>query len=473
MFRGMMGLMEDNNEMSRTFNGKGLDDAFTDAELAQLWDGLRDIPFSEDMDSDEISEEPYYFFPVNTPKEEIWHWFDARHSKGLVDGLMYKNRLKESVSVVSPRIMDILVEDAFGAGEITPQVPTEFDIASVLLETAVDKELGESGHEYTLPEHSWEHRVNNFLTGGTNSKIISEFLNAHKSEWESGKGDWVESVAGDSLLSEQTRVYDFAYNIVHPLEEAKEDSEKPEDIKVKHPGILDIPAGRHFYEMPEEHYIKLAKDKGKAAVMRALENLHRWNKEKHPGVASKAGKIINALKNSLEWQNLDKEKNESVIVEKSSTDEYQEGFLAGENGEDTKPGISGADSMYLKGYGDGKSSRGIQSNEEYVNSDGESDEAETYLGRWKGTPESADVNAVDPDNMPEQVTEWQQGYLDASLDKEARFPDSPEYMSGYEQKLSRMPNQGDKEAMEGKLYNPAKVPEGQIWDLVEKEIYNL
>jgi len=75
-----------------------------------------------------------------------------------------------------------------------------------------------------------------------------------------------------------------------------------EDIKVKHPGILDIPAGKKFYQMPLKHYIDLARRKGKAAIMRGLSNLARWNKSKAPDLASKARDIIDKLKGNGEWE---------------------------------------------------------------------------------------------------------------------------------------------------------------------------
>ena len=28
-------------------------------------------------------EEPYLHFPAGTHREEIWHWFDEQHSKGV------------------------------------------------------------------------------------------------------------------------------------------------------------------------------------------------------------------------------------------------------------------------------------------------------------------------------------------------------------------------------------------------------
>lgn len=51
--------------------------------------------------------------------------------------------------------------------------------------------------------------------------------------------------------------------------------------KVKHPGILEIGEDGVMSKSPD-YFIKLAKTKGKAPVVRALMNLYRWNKSKNP-----------------------------------------------------------------------------------------------------------------------------------------------------------------------------------------------
>ena len=52
-----------------------------DAELERLWDEFADVPMNPET---EKMEEPFLHFPVGTDREEIWHWFDDRHSKGVV-----------------------------------------------------------------------------------------------------------------------------------------------------------------------------------------------------------------------------------------------------------------------------------------------------------------------------------------------------------------------------------------------------
>lgn len=75
-------------------------------------------------------------------------------------------------------------------------------------------------------------------------------------------------------------------------------NEQAPKVEVEHTGILEIPEGKSFNQMPIKHFRSLMKRKGRAPVMRALLNLERWNKgrEGHAHVAAHARKIINALK---------------------------------------------------------------------------------------------------------------------------------------------------------------------------------
>jgi len=76
------------------------------------------------------------------------------------------------------------------------------------------------------------------------------------------------------------------------------------DIKVTHPGVLDVPEGKSFSSLPLSHFIDIAKSKGKGEVMKALLNLERWNKEKDPSVSKAARGIIDKLESSNEWKNI-------------------------------------------------------------------------------------------------------------------------------------------------------------------------
>ena len=51
-----------------------------DKALEELWGQLEDIPMNPET---EQLEEPFMHFPAGTDKEDIWHWFDERYSKGI------------------------------------------------------------------------------------------------------------------------------------------------------------------------------------------------------------------------------------------------------------------------------------------------------------------------------------------------------------------------------------------------------
>lgn len=56
-----------------------------DAALKELWDAFGDVPMNPET---ECMEAPFLGFPAGTHREDIWRWFDERHSKG-VAYLMY------------------------------------------------------------------------------------------------------------------------------------------------------------------------------------------------------------------------------------------------------------------------------------------------------------------------------------------------------------------------------------------------
>ena len=57
-----------------------------DAELEKLWNEFADIPM--DPTTEKI-EAPFLHFEAGTEREDIWHWFDQRYSKG-VAFLLYR-----------------------------------------------------------------------------------------------------------------------------------------------------------------------------------------------------------------------------------------------------------------------------------------------------------------------------------------------------------------------------------------------
>lgn len=67
------------------------DTEYTDKQLEALWDQFADIPMDPET---ERMEEDFLCFPIRTHREEIWHWFDERHSKG-VYYLLYERASKQ------------------------------------------------------------------------------------------------------------------------------------------------------------------------------------------------------------------------------------------------------------------------------------------------------------------------------------------------------------------------------------------
>jgi len=69
----------------------GLDEieplADRNVELEELWAAFCDLPMNPET---ECMEAPFLSFPVGTHREEVWHWFDERHSRG-VHHLLYRD----------------------------------------------------------------------------------------------------------------------------------------------------------------------------------------------------------------------------------------------------------------------------------------------------------------------------------------------------------------------------------------------
>lgn len=59
----------------------------SDKELEKLWEKFEDVPMDPVT---ECMEAPFLDFPAGTHREEIWHWFDERHSEG-VAYLLYEH----------------------------------------------------------------------------------------------------------------------------------------------------------------------------------------------------------------------------------------------------------------------------------------------------------------------------------------------------------------------------------------------
>lgn len=59
---------------------------YTDTELEKLWEDFWDVPMNPET---EVMTADFLHFSKGTHREEIWKWFDSKHSKG-VHFLLYK-----------------------------------------------------------------------------------------------------------------------------------------------------------------------------------------------------------------------------------------------------------------------------------------------------------------------------------------------------------------------------------------------
>lgn len=70
----------------------GLDDIETlkdrDKKLEDLWERFADVPINPETGN---IEDDFAGWKSGTNREEIWHWFDERHSKGIVYLLLEYN----------------------------------------------------------------------------------------------------------------------------------------------------------------------------------------------------------------------------------------------------------------------------------------------------------------------------------------------------------------------------------------------
>jgi hypothetical protein len=79
-------------------------------------------------------------------------------------------------------------------------------------------------------------------------------------------------------------------------------------VKSKNLGITELPQGAwDDWGMKDlvAHFIKIAKEKGKSAMSKAILNIERWNKKQNPKLADKARSVMDALKKSEQWLSIE------------------------------------------------------------------------------------------------------------------------------------------------------------------------
>lgn len=80
----------------------------------------------------------------------------------------------------------------------------------------------------------------------------------------------------------------------------KEVEEQKVKIKVEKPGVLGVPEGKNVDDLPYSHFLSMAKAKGYNTIIRALNNLHVWNRKKNPKLSNWADKMQNRISKAKE-----------------------------------------------------------------------------------------------------------------------------------------------------------------------------
>ena len=73
-----------------------------DTALEKLWEAFGDVP----IDEDEQIDIDFDVWPKGTHIEEIWAWFDEKHSKGVVYLMFKEGKMKH-------QIIEVVAKDAF------------------------------------------------------------------------------------------------------------------------------------------------------------------------------------------------------------------------------------------------------------------------------------------------------------------------------------------------------------------------
>ena len=104
------------------------------------------------------------------------------------------------------------------------------------------------------------------------------------------------------------------YKLLHKerkyLSELKQfiNEKETEKIKVKNPGMLEVPEGKDVETLGADHFKNLIKKKGWNEISKALMNLVRWNKNENPKLSSWADNMQEKLS---KWVENKRESNEN------------------------------------------------------------------------------------------------------------------------------------------------------------------
>ena len=81
----------DNSDYSAVHDGLSEIEPLRDRDeaLEELWEQFGDIPMNPETECIEV---PFMGWGVGIHREEIWHWFDVRHSKGRCLSALWQQR---------------------------------------------------------------------------------------------------------------------------------------------------------------------------------------------------------------------------------------------------------------------------------------------------------------------------------------------------------------------------------------------
>jgi hypothetical protein len=83
-------------------------------------------------------------------------------------------------------------------------------------------------------------------------------------------------------------------------EELGINEEDVEDIDVENPDLLEVPEGKDVSDLPESHFRGLVEKKGYEEILRGLQNLRRWNKNRDKKLSNWADSMMDKLKDWVE-----------------------------------------------------------------------------------------------------------------------------------------------------------------------------
>ena len=92
-----------------------------DEALEQLWARLEDVPMNPET---ECIEEDFVNWPAGTHREDIWHWFDERHSKG-ISYLLYGVDARATSKKPTPEVSAITLRTETPLGAIIARAATD------------------------------------------------------------------------------------------------------------------------------------------------------------------------------------------------------------------------------------------------------------------------------------------------------------------------------------------------------------